>query len=199
MSEQYNKYRWLELAFSEQIDRINEIYYFDRKDNEFFSVFITDFFLTDPSSTESYSENPYSSIELNILTERIKRLELNDELILSIPRLTVDERKEMMQEFIANRPSLNDNVELQSVIEAENGRTNLDFNNVLLSNDQEEWEQFKSKFIEQKIDTFCNLQNIDFDTTSLWTDKKMTFVSLGLGQNVIEQKSEQRKPWWKFW
>jgi hypothetical protein len=195
MSDRYNKYRWLELAFSEQVDRLNESYYFDRRDNEFFSVFITDYFLTDSSSTEKYPDNPYSPIELDTLAERINRLELNDELILSIPRLTIDERIQMMQEFLENRSNLSQKTELQKVIDAENGRTNLDFNSLLQSSDYKDWKQFKREFIEQKVDIFCNLQKIDFDAASLWTDKKMTSISLDIDKKDNISKSTAAPTW----
>jgi hypothetical protein len=199
MSDRYNKYRWLKLAFSEQVDRLNESYYFDRRDNEFFSVFITDYFLTDTSSTDRYPGNPYSAAELQNLTERIKRLELNDTSILSIPRLTVDERRQMMKAFLESHSHLQNSSDLQKVVDAENGRTNLDFDKLLDNDEREQWRQFKSNFIEQKVDTFCNLQNINLDTATLWTDKKMTSVSLGLDNKKEQPIVEKEKLWWKFW
>ena len=199
MSDRYDKYRWLELAFSEQVDRLNEGYYFDRQDNEFFSIFITDYFLTDTSSTDNFPDNPYLTAELQTLTERIKRLKLHDTLILSIPRLSVNERKQMMQEFLESHPHPKNNDDLQKLVDAENGRTNLDFDNLLQDDEREKWRQFKSDFIQQKIDTFCNLQNINLDTATLWTDKKMTTVSLGLDNKKEQPILEKGKPWWKFW
>jgi hypothetical protein len=199
MSDRYNIYKWLRIAFSEQVDSINESFYFDRRDNEFFSVFVTDYFLTDPLSTETYPGNPYSAEELDILAKRIQRIEDNDAVIISIPRLTIDERRQMMQAFVGNRPDLSNKDDLQKIIEAENGRTSLNFNNLLQDNIQKEWKQFVSDFIEQKADTFCNLLNINLDTASLWTDKKMLSMSFDLGNNGNEQKSEPKKPWWKLW
>ena len=199
MSDHYDKYRWLELAFSEQVERLNEAYYFDIRDNEFFSLFITDYFLTDTSSADEYLDNPYSVAELQTLTERIKRLELNDTSILSIPRLTIDERKQMMEAYLKSHSHLLNSNDLQKLIDAENGRTNLDFSNLLASEEREQWRQFKSNFMQQKVHTFCNLQNINFDTATLWTDKKMTSVSLELANKNEQQILEKEKPWWKFW
>lgn len=199
MNDRYEKYSWLELALSEQVDRVNESYYFDRRDNEFFSVFITDYFLTDPSSTDNYPYSPYSATELEKLTERIERLELHDTLILSIPRLTIEERIQMMKEFLESRPHLKNYDELQTLVDTEKGRTNLDFGGLLQNDDREEWKQFKSDIIEQKIDTFCTLQNIHLDTATLSTDKKLTTVSLGIDNNIEEKTKEPKKPWWKFW
>jgi len=198
MSDRYNKYRWLELAFTEQVDRLNESYYFDRRDNEFFSVFITDFFLTDPTSTDTYSDNPYSKTELEILAERINRLEQKDNSILNVPRLTIDERKQMMEKFLENNDRSSNHSELQKIIDVENGRTNLDFDNLLQDESQEEWRYFKRDFIAQKIDTFCNLQNINLDTACLWADKKMTTIIFNL-EDTKQEAPKQTKPWWKFW
>lgn len=199
MKDRFNKYQWLELAISEQVDRLNESYYFDKRDNEFFSIFITDYFLTDTSSTDEYSGNPYSATELQTLTERINRLEINDTSILSIPRLTLDERKQMMEAFLEIHSRLQNSNDLRKLVDTENGRTNLDFDKLLDSEGQEQWGQFKSDFIRQKVDTFCNLQNINFDTATLWTDKKMTSVNLGLDNKKEPPTLEKEKPWWKFW
>lgn len=199
MSDRHNKYRWLELAFSEHIDRLNESFYFDRKNKQFFSVFITDYFLTDSASKQNYPDNPYSVTELATLSERIDRLEHHDLQIVPIPRLTVDERIQMIEEFFANRPHIKNHVDLQKMVDSENGRTNLDFDNLLPNEDHEEWNQFKSSFIEQKIDRFCNLQSIDLDTTSLWTDRKMTTISFDLSDEREMQPIKVKKPWWKFW
>jgi hypothetical protein len=40
---------WLELAFTEQVDRINEMYFWDGRDNEFYFCFITDYLLVNAS------------------------------------------------------------------------------------------------------------------------------------------------------
>lgn len=47
-------------CFHEQVDRINGIYFFDRRDNEFYSVFITDYFLADPDATNDFPDSPYT-------------------------------------------------------------------------------------------------------------------------------------------
>ena len=83
-----NKVReWLQTAFTEQVDLINESYYFDRIAKEFYSVFITDYFLTDQNSTEDYPNSPYSTDELVVLSARIDRQENNDASI--VVRLTI--------------------------------------------------------------------------------------------------------------
>ncbi|MHA4808901.1 UPF0158 family protein [Flavitalea flava] len=189
---------WLQIAFAEPVDRINESYYFDSRNGEFYSVFITDYFLTDKNSTEVYSNSPYSKEELDSLSERIDRQEDNSNFILSIPRLTIEERKEVMQTFLGSHTYSN-NSELLKIIDAENGRTNLDFNGMLSPEESISWQEFKYDFIQTKIDLFFNLHNIDWETCTLWTDKKMLKMTLDVRKpNGIDNKPA-KKSWWKFW
>lgn len=197
MSVPYQIRDWLQTAFIEQVDSLNETYFFDRRVNEFYSVFITDYFLTDPQSTDTYSNSPYSADELATLSERIDRQERNDPSILLVPRLTVEERREMMQRFL-DEVNLRHDTTLQGIAETENGRTRLDFNNKLTTDLNDKWQQFKREFVQSKIDTFCNLHRIDLETATLWTDKKMTTVSLDLN-DTPRNAVVSTKPWWKFW
>lgn len=203
MNISYKVREWLQRAFTEQADRINENYFFDRFAGEFYSVFFTDYFLTDPNSTEDYPNSPYSKEELEILSERIDRQESNDPSILVVPRLTIEERKEMMQAFL-DEHHLHD-TGLQNLVDTENGRTNLDFNNLLSSLLKDKWQAFKWDFVQSKIESFCNFQNINLETVTLWTDKKMTTMVLTVNEktkDLIETQEQAvtiRKPWWKFW
>ncbi len=187
---------WLHIALTEQVDRINESYFFDRQDSEFYSVFITDYFLTDPNSANDFPNSPYSKDEIAILSARMDRQENNDPSIVIIPRLTVEERKEMLQTFLDQH--LECETRLLNVVDIENGRTNLDFDNLLPTDLKEKWQEFKWHFIQSKVDSFSNLYNIDLETVSLWTDKKMTTMNLDL-KDTEEQEVVVKKPWWKFW
>jgi hypothetical protein len=199
MSSLHDKYRWLQTAFTEHFDSINESYYYDKQNNEFFSVFITDYFLTDPNSTEQFADNSNSKAELQILRERIERVEQNHASILIIPRLTIADRKQMMHDFIAQNSDMPANEKLIQIIELENGRTSLNFDSQLPDLIFQDWEHFKHNFLRQRIDSFCNLQNITLETASLWTDKKMTSMSLDLNDTKSSETGNQNKPWWKFW
>ncbi|ANE52306.1 hypothetical protein [Flavisolibacter tropicus] len=197
MSAPNNICKWLEFAFTEHVGRITEQYFFDKRDGEFYSVFITDYFLTDPNSSSNNSDSPYTKEELKQLSNRIDRQEANDPSILHLPRLTLGERKEMLQMFIDSQ-NLQSMGELQQCVDIENGKTNLDFNGKLPSSLETEWKSFKSEFIQRRIDSFCNLNKIHLETATLWTDKKMTQVSLDVS-NTSSSKTNSIKPWWKFW
>ena len=204
MNISYKVQEWLQRAFTEQADRINESYLYDRLTSEFYSVFITDYFLTDSSSAEDFLNSPYSKDELLILSERIDRQETKDPSIIVVPRLTVEERKEMMQAFL-NEQHLHDTT-LQNLVDAEDGRTNLDFNNSLPQEAGEKWRAFKWEYVQDKAERFCNLQTIDLDNVTLWKDEKMTTMTLGVNEkskdlnDIVNQDiTAPAKPWWKFW
>ena len=187
------------MAFTEQVDRLNECFYFDRRDNEFYSVFITDFFLTDKNSQADYPNNPYSEKELALLKERLYRQEDNDSSILPLPRLTIDERKKMMQDFLDTKSEFDHKELLQTSADTESGRTNLDFNSLLDVETKQDWDQFKAAFVRQKVDSFCNLNNIDIESASLWTENKMITIDLDLTSGEKAVVTKPSKPWWKFW
>jgi hypothetical protein len=197
MSVPYQIRDWLQMAFTEQVDRLNETFLFDRRVNEFYSVFITDYFLTDPETSGTYANSPYSPEELAVLKERMDRQERNDPSILFIPRLSIEERQEMLQQFL-DAQGIQDTT-LQNIVSAENGRTNLDFDNQLTTELNGKWKQSKRAFVQSKIDTFCNLTGIDLETATLWTDKKMTSITLFDLNDTPKKDLSSTKPWWKFW
>jgi len=204
MNISYKVREWLQRAFTEQADRINESYFYDKNAREFYSVFITDYFLTDPNSVEDYPNSPYSKDELAVLSERVNRQESNDPSIIVVPRLTVEERKDMMQAF-QNEQHLHDTA-LQNLADAEDGRTNLDFNNSLSQEVSDQWQAFKWNYVQDKAERFCNLQNINLENVTVWKDEKMTTMTLDVTekcQELIETANQEitvaTKPWWKFW
>lgn len=193
MSVTYQLQEWLQRAFTDQADSLNESYYFDRLANEFYSVFITDYFLTDPAWKDNVNSSPYSGGELAALSERISRRENKDPSLVLLPRLTVEERKQMMKNFLdAERL---DDPTIQAVVDSENGRRNLGFGSALSPDMEEKWREFKGRYVQEKIEDFCHQNKIDLETARLWTDEKMTTLNLGLG----EKRTVKRRPWWKFW
>jgi hypothetical protein len=131
-----------------------------------------------------------------LLANRIERQENDDPSIVSVPRLTIEERKEMLRDFL-EKFNLLENAELLMFVEKENGRTNLDFGDLLPIDQCKVWREFKSQFVETKIESFSNLQNIDLNSATLWTDKKMTSVTFDLIDR--SKKNISPKPWWKIW
>ncbi|MDN5283788.1 MAG: hypothetical protein JWR38_62 [Mucilaginibacter sp.] len=67
--------------------RFSEVFYYDKRDKQFFSILMTDYFLFDKNgdlakdASSSYSENT-----LKLLTDRIRRINI-DTNVIALPRL----------------------------------------------------------------------------------------------------------------
>ena len=192
---------WLITAFEEPVDRMNESYYFDRLHNQFFSVFITDYFLLEDEAATNI-QSPYSDKEFRVLNDRINRIEIKESSIINLPRLTVEERKQIKDDFLRHNSNSFDNGKIQFVIDNETGRNQFDIPEI--SNDlKSSWKNFKGNKILQKVESFCNLNSIDIESASLWTEVKATTMSFNLtesqGKKVSKQAKIEKKAWWKFW
>ena len=70
---------WLRIGFTQPIGKISEVFYYDKRDNQFFSILVSDYFNFDenykiPNNvTSSYPKNI-----LLILADRMQRIENND-------------------------------------------------------------------------------------------------------------------------
>jgi hypothetical protein len=193
-------HRWLTYAFMESPDSLNEIYYFDRKANEFFSIFLTDYYVLYPQDPV-YEQLPYSDVEKKIMARKIKRVEAKDPAMLRVSRLSMEERKGLMQDFL-NMHHLQHESSLQNLVDELDDRSPLEFKDLLSPELEDEWRYFKSEFFQLKIDSFCNLNGIDLETATLFTDKKITSVSLKIDDDPVpdlKKSVKTKKPWWKFW
>jgi len=182
-------YEWLHIAFIEPYGRINEIFYYDKEANEFYSVFMTDYWLAEPDGeVENF---PYSKEEWAVLSARMDRSEANDPSIVAVPQLNNEERMTMMQNFL-NQEELQHNITLQSYIDRFENRnlmqrfidnkngSELDFGNQLPEEYQGKWEAFKRQFVRSYIVSFCNLHNINLETVTFFTNVKAISVTFKL-------------------
>lgn len=81
-------YNWLTIGLTQSSERFSEIFYFDKRDNQFFSVLVTDYFMFDDNlDIADNIETNYSKKNLKTLINRIKRIENKDATIISLPRL----------------------------------------------------------------------------------------------------------------
>ncbi len=80
-------FNWLIIAFQQPTTRLSEIFYFDKRDNQFFSILVTDYFLFDDKlNLAKDTSSSYSDKSLKILEDRIRRIDRGDSNILAIPR-----------------------------------------------------------------------------------------------------------------
>lgn len=88
MSRQEQIYNWLTTGLQQPADRFSEIFYYDKRDNEFFSILVTDYFMFDENlNVAENTTTTYSKENLETLIDRIRRIENKDVSIISLPRL----------------------------------------------------------------------------------------------------------------
>jgi len=110
MTIQEQIYNWLVTGLRQSPVRFSEVFYFDKRDNQFFSILMTDYFLFDKNgdlvkdTTSSYSENT-----LKLLADRIRRINI-DTNVIALPRLGDNEDDYLQKaETFLNLNSININ------------------------------------------------------------------------------------------
>ena len=91
---------WLTTVFKQPANQFSELFYFDKRDNQFFSILVTDYFLFDDELNLAKDvTSTYSKKSLESLRDRVKRIESNDSNILPIPRLGELEEQEIQKQL----------------------------------------------------------------------------------------------------
>ena len=135
MSKQEQIYNWLTTGLQQPSERLSEIFYYDKRDNQFFSIFVTDYFIFDENlNVAKATTTNYTKEDLEILIDRIRRIENKDAAIISLPRLnnsTSVENPELISQHVENFLLLNSiNIETATIWEVEeNGTITIDLKN----------------------------------------------------------------------
>jgi len=88
MNKQEQIYNWLTTGLQQPADRLSEIFYYDKRDKEFFSILVTDYFMFDENLNIAEDTTiTYTKQNLEILIDRVQRIENKDKTIISLPRL----------------------------------------------------------------------------------------------------------------
>lgn len=88
MTKQELIYNWLTSGLRQPADRLSEIFYYDKRDAEFFSILVSDYFMFDENlNVAKDTTTTYINENLEILIDRIRRIENKDVSIISLPRL----------------------------------------------------------------------------------------------------------------
>ena len=88
MSRQEQIYNWITTGLQQPSDRFSEIFYYDKRDNEFLSILVTDYFMFDENlNIAKDTTTTYTKENLETLIDRIRRIENKDVTIISLPRL----------------------------------------------------------------------------------------------------------------
>ena len=135
MSKQEQIYNWLTTGLQQPSERLSEIFYYDKRDNQFFSILVTDYFIFDENlNVAKATTTNYTKENLEILIDRIRRIENKDAAIISLPRLnnsTSVENPELISQHVENFLLLNSiNIETATIWEVEeNGTITIDLKN----------------------------------------------------------------------
>ena len=87
MTTQEQIYNWLIVGLQQSPTRFSEVFYYDRRDNQFFSILITDYLLFDKNGELAGDiVTNYSHKTLTLLTDRIRRVNI-DNRVIGVPRL----------------------------------------------------------------------------------------------------------------
>lgn len=132
MSRQEQIYNWLTTGLQQPANRLSEIFYYDKRDNEFFSVLVTDYFMFDENlNVAKDTTTSYSKENLESLIDRIRRIENKDDTIISLPRLGNSKTTEFISQQVDSFLNLNSiNIETATIWEVEeNGTITIDLKN----------------------------------------------------------------------
>ena len=131
---------WLKIGLGQSPERFSEMFYFDKRDNQFFSILVTDYFLFDEGFVISKNTSSnYSELTLKLLTDRMKRIENDDNSILTLPRygeLSEENLLSKMDSFLNLNSIILENTSVWEI--EESGEININ----LKYKEQKYWWQF---------------------------------------------------------
>ncbi len=82
--EQVNN--WLEIAFTSPANRKKEFFYYDRRDQQFFSILAADYFIVDENyQVPKEVTVSYSPATIHLLSDRMRRIDSEDKNIIPVP------------------------------------------------------------------------------------------------------------------
>lgn len=97
MTTQEQIYNWLVMGLQQSPVRFSEVFYYDKRDNQFFSILMTDYFLFEKNGDlAKAASSSYSEKTLKLLTDRINRINI-DSNVIALPRLGNDGDDYMQQ------------------------------------------------------------------------------------------------------
>lgn len=95
-------YNWLITGLQQSLLRFSEVFYYDKRDNQFFSILMTDYLLFEKNGDLSNDAiSAYSENTLKLLADRIRRINI-DTNIIALPRLgnAEDDYLEQAERFL---------------------------------------------------------------------------------------------------
>lgn len=198
---------WLMIGISQSPFSLNEVFYLDKNNNEFFSILVTDYFMLDENlEVAKNTTTSYSNQNENSIVNRIQRIENDDKEIIEIPRLSYNERKELLIEFL---DSINDDTEKERItsLYISNESDTPDVRNLFnrrfeIESDKktvEKWNTLKNEILLTKAESFVNLNNIDLSNIKIWEIEEQGNIDIDLTKDDKGRLLKQNNKWWEFW
>jgi len=84
MTKQEQIYNWLIIGLQQSTEQFSEMFYYDKRDEQFFSIPLTDYFMFDENLNIAKDiKTTYIKDTFEILVDRIRRIETKDTSIIS--------------------------------------------------------------------------------------------------------------------
>ena len=102
MTDQEQIYNWLIAGLQQSPVKFSEVFYYDRRDNQFFSILMTDYFLFESNGELAKdATSTYSASILKLLKDRVGRINIDTDII-ALPRLgdTEDDYLQQADSFL---------------------------------------------------------------------------------------------------
>jgi hypothetical protein len=104
MEKEKRIYNWIIAGLRQSPNWFSEIFYFDKRDEQFFSILVTDYFLFDEDfSPADGIQSTYSESTIELLADRMRRMHDEDDTnIIALPRCGegLDDYQEKADSFL---------------------------------------------------------------------------------------------------
>lgn len=192
---------WLKVGISQSPSSMNESFYFDKLKNEFFSILFTDYFMLDEDlNVAENTTTSYSTTDQSKLISNIKRIENQDTSLILIPRLSNEERQDLLKAFIKTIDNQKERTHLTtSYLKSEQTIFDLRFEIEGSEQSVNQWNLIKDEFLLSKAESFLNLNNIHIDQSYIWIPNEEGNITIDLKKNDDGAPLEKKSRWWEFW
>lgn len=173
---------WL-ICASEMDKGMTEMFYYDRLNNAFFSVMMFDYWLFNEDFTIADNvTSSYSQKDLNILADKIRRINNNDPTITMIPGISSKEKTSLREAFIStlSDQKIGDLLHPHISVTGIHDRFRNFFEKEADEETVQKWEELKYNYFSPLIMRYLAENNINIDTVTLWLPKGETNISIDL-------------------
>lgn len=187
---------WLTVASIMPPNYQNESFYYDAQHKEFFILTMFDYLLIGDNDGFEFQ---YTEEEANRLIDKISRIDNHDSSLIEIPRLNLEQRKDLQMRFVDTLNSHDLQLKLFDVVNSQTAKQQLALDEILNSELHDtqlvdEWGTFKSYWMQELAEDFEN-DHLPLSEVSVWKIE----CSRAVKKLAATREEPARKPFWKFW